>query len=53
MARATTLVLAVEVRQATHHCHVEATSVRMVDNVTTAVAPACVSPTMQALTVQS
>ena len=33
--------------------HVEATSVRMVDNVTTTVAPACVHPTMQALTVQS
>ena len=33
--------------------HVEATSVRMEDNVTTTVAPACVHPTMQALTVQS
>ena len=53
MARATTLVLAVEVSQTTHHCHVEATSVRMEDNVTTTVAPACVHPTMQVLTVQS
>ena len=54
MARATARrVLAVEVSQTTHHCHAEATSVKMVATVTTIVAPAHVHPTMQAPTVLS